>query len=211
MKGKCRGEYRRGLTKPRGRWRMLRAIFGAKHQVSPERAALVWKAIALHTSPGIPTRLAGEIALVHLGGRCAYAASWPEGDRSRINDPQFLRSSCLRYSSTSSTVLRSHEARHTHCCAAGIRLPPRGPGAHDRPSLAQLMRQSAEKKQHEPFAFSSPFRSLKDRIASSHSSRLRPVSCFYGRWWSAPEFDRRIADHRSRHLWQAETEDSGES
>jgi hypothetical protein len=35
--------------------------------VSPERADLVWQAIALHTSPGIPTRLAGEIALVHLG------------------------------------------------------------------------------------------------------------------------------------------------
>ncbi len=41
--------------------------FCTKHQVSPERADLVWKAIALHTSPGIPTRLAGEIALVHLG------------------------------------------------------------------------------------------------------------------------------------------------
>jgi len=41
--------------------------FCAKHQVSPERADLVWKAIALHTSPGIPARLAGEIALVHLG------------------------------------------------------------------------------------------------------------------------------------------------
>ena len=41
--------------------------FCAKHQVSPERADMVWKAIALHTSPGIPTRLAGEIALVHLG------------------------------------------------------------------------------------------------------------------------------------------------
>jgi hypothetical protein len=187
MKGKCRGEYRRGLTKPRVRWRMLRAIFCAKHQVSPERAALVWKAIALHTSPGIPTRLAGEIALVHLGGRCAYAASWPEGDRSRINDPQFLRSSCLRYSSTSSTVLRSHEARHTHCCSAGIRLPPRGPGARDRPSLARLMRQSAEKKQHENCHshFISISFAEESRIASSHSSRLRPVSCFSGRWWSA--------------------------
>jgi hypothetical protein len=41
--------------------------FCATHQVSPERADLVWKAIALHTSPGIPTRLAGEIGLVHLG------------------------------------------------------------------------------------------------------------------------------------------------
>jgi hypothetical protein len=41
--------------------------FCAKHQVSPGRADLVWKAIALHTSPGIPTRLADEIALVHLG------------------------------------------------------------------------------------------------------------------------------------------------
>ena len=41
--------------------------FCTKHQVSPERADLVWRAIALHTSPGIPTRLADEIALVHLG------------------------------------------------------------------------------------------------------------------------------------------------
>jgi hypothetical protein len=35
--------------------------------VSQERADLIWQAIALHTSPGIPTRLASEIALVHLG------------------------------------------------------------------------------------------------------------------------------------------------
>ncbi|PZV40110.1 HD domain-containing protein [Mesorhizobium kowhaii] len=41
--------------------------FCERHKVSPERADIVWKAIALHTSPGIPTRLAGEIALVHLG------------------------------------------------------------------------------------------------------------------------------------------------
>ena len=41
--------------------------FCAKHEVSPERIDIVWKAIALHTSPGIPTRLADEIALVHLG------------------------------------------------------------------------------------------------------------------------------------------------
>src|SRR6267154_3813129 len=41
--------------------------FCATHQVSPERADVVWEAIALHTSPGIPTRLAAEIALVHLG------------------------------------------------------------------------------------------------------------------------------------------------
>jgi hypothetical protein len=41
--------------------------FSIKHQVSPERADVVWQAIALHTSRGIPTRLAGEIALVHLG------------------------------------------------------------------------------------------------------------------------------------------------
>ena len=41
--------------------------FCAKHEVSPERTDLVWNAIALHTSPGIPTRLADEIALVHLG------------------------------------------------------------------------------------------------------------------------------------------------
>jgi HD domain-containing protein len=41
--------------------------FCLKHQVPPERADLVWEAIALHTSPGIATRLADEIALVHLG------------------------------------------------------------------------------------------------------------------------------------------------
>jgi hypothetical protein len=41
--------------------------FCSKHQVPPERADLVWKAIALHTSAGIATRLANEIALVHLG------------------------------------------------------------------------------------------------------------------------------------------------
>src|SRR5260370_3459090 len=40
--------------------------FCSKHQVPPERADLVWKAIALHTSPGIATRLADEIALGHL-------------------------------------------------------------------------------------------------------------------------------------------------
>jgi HD superfamily phosphodiesterase len=38
--------------------------FCSKHQVAPERADLVWKAIALHTSPGIATRLADEVALV---------------------------------------------------------------------------------------------------------------------------------------------------
>jgi hypothetical protein len=41
--------------------------FCTKHQVSPERSDVVWRAIALHTSPGIATRMAGEIALVHLG------------------------------------------------------------------------------------------------------------------------------------------------
>jgi hypothetical protein len=41
--------------------------FCTRHHVSPERAALIWGAIALHTSPGIPTRLASEMALVHLG------------------------------------------------------------------------------------------------------------------------------------------------
>jgi hypothetical protein len=41
--------------------------FCLKHQVPPERADLVWEAVALHTSPGIATRLADEIALVHLG------------------------------------------------------------------------------------------------------------------------------------------------
>jgi hypothetical protein len=35
--------------------------------VSPERADLVWEAIALHTSPSIATRMAAEIVLVHLG------------------------------------------------------------------------------------------------------------------------------------------------
>ena len=41
--------------------------FCAEHRVPPERADLVWEAIALHTSPGIATRLTNEIALVHLG------------------------------------------------------------------------------------------------------------------------------------------------
>ena len=41
--------------------------FCFEHQVPSERADLVWKAIALHTSPGIATRLADEVALVHLG------------------------------------------------------------------------------------------------------------------------------------------------
>ena len=41
--------------------------FCSKHQVPPERADLVWEAIALHTSPGIATRLADEIAVVHVG------------------------------------------------------------------------------------------------------------------------------------------------
>src|ERR1700681_4750090 len=40
--------------------------FCSKHQVPPERTDLVWHAIALHTSPEIATRLANEIALVHL-------------------------------------------------------------------------------------------------------------------------------------------------
>ena len=41
--------------------------FCSKHQVSPERADLVWQAIALHTSPGMAARMAAEIALIHLG------------------------------------------------------------------------------------------------------------------------------------------------
>jgi len=41
--------------------------FCSKHQVPLERADLIWEAIALHTSPGIATRLADEIAVVHLG------------------------------------------------------------------------------------------------------------------------------------------------
>ncbi len=44
--------------------------FCLKHQVSPERAELVWKAIALHTSAGLATRMEAEIALVHLGAAC---------------------------------------------------------------------------------------------------------------------------------------------
>jgi hypothetical protein len=35
--------------------------------VAPERADRVWEAIALHTSAGIASRMAAEIALVHLG------------------------------------------------------------------------------------------------------------------------------------------------
>jgi hypothetical protein len=41
--------------------------FCSEHRVPPERADLIWKAIALHTSVGIATRLADKIALVHLG------------------------------------------------------------------------------------------------------------------------------------------------
>ena len=41
--------------------------FCSKHRVSPERADLVWEAIAVHTSTGIASRMAAEIALVHLG------------------------------------------------------------------------------------------------------------------------------------------------
>jgi hypothetical protein len=41
--------------------------FCTRHRVPPERADLVWEAIALHTSPGIANRLADEIALVHFG------------------------------------------------------------------------------------------------------------------------------------------------
>jgi hypothetical protein len=41
--------------------------FCAKHKVSKERIDLVWQAIALHTSAGIASRMAAEIALVHLG------------------------------------------------------------------------------------------------------------------------------------------------
>ncbi|GAB3394414.1 HD domain-containing protein [Humibacter soli] len=37
------------------------------HGARPEDAALVWSAIALHTTPGIPGRMAPEIALTNLG------------------------------------------------------------------------------------------------------------------------------------------------
>src|ERR1700682_1323265 len=41
--------------------------FCLKHRGAPERADVVWRAIALHTSAGIAGRLADEIVLVHLG------------------------------------------------------------------------------------------------------------------------------------------------
>jgi hypothetical protein len=41
--------------------------FCVRHKVPPGRADRVWQAIAFHTSAGIATRLADEIALVHLG------------------------------------------------------------------------------------------------------------------------------------------------
>ena len=41
--------------------------FCLKHQVPPARADLIWEAIALHTSSGIASRMADEIALVHFG------------------------------------------------------------------------------------------------------------------------------------------------
>ena len=41
--------------------------FCEKHNVSSERAELVWEAIALHTTAGVPARMASEIALCHLG------------------------------------------------------------------------------------------------------------------------------------------------
>jgi HD domain len=41
--------------------------FCLKHQVATARADRVWEAIALHTSAGIASRMAAEIALVHLG------------------------------------------------------------------------------------------------------------------------------------------------
>jgi len=41
--------------------------FCEKHKVPPARAEKVWEAIALHTSPGIAPRMAGEVALVHFG------------------------------------------------------------------------------------------------------------------------------------------------
>jgi HD domain len=41
--------------------------FCLEHQVSPQRADRVWEAIALHTSAGIASRMAAEIAVVHFG------------------------------------------------------------------------------------------------------------------------------------------------
>lgn len=41
--------------------------FLLKHGFSPAAADTVWAAIALHTTPGIPTRMGPEIAATHLG------------------------------------------------------------------------------------------------------------------------------------------------
>lgn len=41
--------------------------FLARHDYSPGKAALVWDAIALHTSAGIADHKQSEVALVHLG------------------------------------------------------------------------------------------------------------------------------------------------
>src|ERR1700733_1278208 len=41
--------------------------FCLEHQVSPQRADQVWEAIALHTSAGIASRMAAELAVVHFG------------------------------------------------------------------------------------------------------------------------------------------------
>ena len=47
--------------------------FCSKHQVPPERADLVWEAIALHTSVGIATRRSDEIA---GPSRCGARTVW---------------------------------------------------------------------------------------------------------------------------------------
>jgi hypothetical protein len=41
--------------------------FCLEHHLSPQRADRVWEAIALHTSAGIASRMAAEIAVVHFG------------------------------------------------------------------------------------------------------------------------------------------------
>src|SRR5258707_6188585 len=51
--------------------------FCARHWVTPERADLVWKAIALHTSPGIPTRVGRRDSVGPFRRPARFFASGP--------------------------------------------------------------------------------------------------------------------------------------
>ncbi|WP_228535640.1 HD domain-containing protein [Nocardia sp. BSTN01] len=55
--------------------------FLAAHGFSTTAADTVWTAVALHTTPGIPVRMAAEIAATHLGvfqcGRLRYGRTGP--------------------------------------------------------------------------------------------------------------------------------------